>query len=47
MKKKENRRDDRVRKRKTGEAKETEKKKKTCLHCFPFRFGHDFHLRPK
>lgn len=27
MKKKENRRDDRVRKRKTGEAKETEKKK--------------------
>lgn len=31
MKKKENRRDDRVRKRKTGEAKETEKKKRVYI----------------
>ena len=35
MIKKENRRDSRVSKTKTREAKETEEKK-TFLHCFPF-----------
>lgn len=46
MIKKENRRDSRVSKTKTREAKETEKKK-NVFTLLPFRFDHVFHLRHK